>query len=243
MDYGIVRISTDKQNMERQCRNILAEYPNAVIVKETYTGTKLAGRTEFARVLKRIKKGDRLIFDSVSRMSRNAKEGWELYEKLYNEGIELIFLKEKHINTENYRKTLENQIKLEVNTGNKATDEFINSIIESMKNYTMALAKKQVMDAFKDAEEEVNRLHQRTKEGMLTAKLEGKQIGREAGTTIETKKAKAIKELILKHSKTFDGTLKDDEVMALASSVGGVHRETYYIYKKQLKEEMAKLGI
>ncbi len=240
MDYGIVRISTDKQNMERQIRNIIANFPNAEIVKETYTGTKLAGRTEFAKVLKKIKKGDRLIFDSVSRMSRNAKEGWELYEKLYNDGIELIFLKEKHINTETYRQTLENQIQIEVNTGNKATDDFINSIIESMKNYTMALAKKQVMDAFEDAEKEVKRLHQRTKEGMLTAKLEGKQIGREQGTKIETKKAKATKELILKHSKSFDGTLTDKEVMALA---GGIHKETYYIYKKQLREEMQKLGM
>lgn len=239
MDYGIVRISTDKQNMERQIRNIVAYSPNATIVKETYTGTKLAGRTEFAKVLKKVQKGDRLIFDSVSRMSRNAKEGWELYEQLFNEGIELVFLKEKHINTETYRKTLENQIQIEVNTGNKATDEFINSIIESMKKYTMALAKKQVMDAFEDAENEVKRLHQRTKEGMLTARLEGKQIGRKEGTTIETTKAKETKELILKHSKTFDGTLTDKEVMTLA----GVHRETYYIYKKQLKEEMAKLGM
>ena len=239
MDYGIVRISTDKQNMERQIRNILAYSQNATIVKETYTGTKLAGRTEFAKVLKKVKKGDRLIFDSVSRMSRNAKEGWELYEQLFNEGIELVFLKEKHINTETYRKTLENQIQIEVNTGNKATDDFINSIIESMKKYTMALAKKQVMDAFEDAENEVKRLHQRTKEGMLTARLEGKQIGRKEGTTIETTKAKETKELILKHSKTFDGTLTDKEVITLA----GVHRETYYIYKKQLKEEMAKLGI
>lgn len=231
--YGVARISTGKQNIERQIRNILAEYPDATIVKETYTGTKLEGRKDFENLLKKVQKGDRLIFDSVSRMSRNAKEGWELYEQLFNEGIELVFLKEKHINTETYRKTLENQIQIEVNTGNKATDEFINSIIESMKKYTMALAKKQVMDAFEDAENEVKRLHQRTKEGILTAKLNGKQIGRATGTKVETKKAKATKEIILKHSRDFDGTLSDVECMKLA----GVTKKTYYNYKKQLREQ------
>lgn len=172
-------------------------------------------------------------------MSRNAKEGWELYEELYNKGIELVFLKEKHINTEVYRKTLENQIKVQVSTGNEATDELINTIVEALKKYSMALAKKQVIEAFEQAEKEVKDLHQRTKEGMLTAKLEGKQIGRIQGQKVETKKAKATKELILKHSKSFDGTLTDAEVIKLA----GVHKETYYIYKKQLKEEMASLGI
>lgn len=231
--YGVARISTGKQNIERQIRNILAEYPDATIVKETYTGTKLEGRKDFENLLKKVQKGDRLIFDSVSRMSRNAKEGWELYEQLFNEGIELVFLKEKHINTETYRKTLENQIQIEVNTGNKATDEFINSIIESMKKYTLALAKKQVMDAFEDAENEVKRLRQRTKEGILTAKLNGKQIGRTTGTKVETKKAKATKEIILKHSRDFDGTLSDVECMKLA----GVTKKTYYNYKKQLREQ------
>lgn len=40
MEYGAVRISTDKQNMERQIRNILREYPQAIIIKDTYTRNK-----------------------------------------------------------------------------------------------------------------------------------------------------------------------------------------------------------
>ncbi len=43
--YGYVRISTKKQNMERiDIRNIEKEYPEAVIIKEVYTGTKFQGR-------------------------------------------------------------------------------------------------------------------------------------------------------------------------------------------------------
>ena len=39
-----------------------------------------------------------------------------------------------------------------------------------------------------------------------------------------------------KHCKTFGGSLTDKECMELAK----VHRETYYIYKKELKAEMGK---
>ena len=92
--YGYVRISTPKQNIERQVRNILARYPDAFIVREIFTGTKFLGRKELDKILKLIKSGDCIVFDSVSRMSRNAYEGCELYEELYYKGIDLIFLKE-----------------------------------------------------------------------------------------------------------------------------------------------------
>lgn len=39
MIYGYVRISTPKQSLDRQIRNIKAVEPNAVIVEEKYTGT------------------------------------------------------------------------------------------------------------------------------------------------------------------------------------------------------------
>ena len=42
--YGYCRISRKEQNIERQVRNIQREYPEAVIVREAYTGTKVEGR-------------------------------------------------------------------------------------------------------------------------------------------------------------------------------------------------------
>ena len=45
-EYGYTRISTTKQNIERQIRNILELYPKAHIIKEVYTGTKTEGRKE-----------------------------------------------------------------------------------------------------------------------------------------------------------------------------------------------------
>lgn len=234
MEYGVARISTGRQNIERQVRNILAKYPNAKIVREVYTGTKLEGRKEFENLLKILKEGDTLIFDSVSRMSRNSEEGCNLYEELFNKGINIIFLKEGYINTEVYRKALENQINLSLDTGNKATDELMQTIIAALNKYTIELAKEQIKKAFDQAEKEVQDLRQRTSEGILTARLNGKQIGQRKGAKLVTKKEKKAKEIILKHSKSFNGTLSDDECIKLA----GVSRNSYYKYKGELKGEV-----
>ena len=97
--YGYCRISQKKQSIERQIRNIKAIYPEAVIIQEAYTGTSI-DRKEWNKLYKKAKEGDTIIFDSVSRMSRNAEEGFSAYEELFTRGINLVFLKEPHINTE-----------------------------------------------------------------------------------------------------------------------------------------------
>ena len=97
--YGYCRISTGKQNIERQIRNIKRDYQEALIVEEVYTGTKTAGREKWLNLIKVVQEGDRIVFDSVSRMSRDAEEGFTAYEELYHRGIDLVFLKEPHINT------------------------------------------------------------------------------------------------------------------------------------------------
>lgn len=47
--YGYCRVSTPKQNIERQVYNILKSYPAAEIIKEEYTGTKL-DRPEWSKL-------------------------------------------------------------------------------------------------------------------------------------------------------------------------------------------------
>ena len=79
-------------------------------------------------------------------------------------------------------------------------------------------------------------MSQRTKEGLVTAKLNGKQVGREVGVGYTTKKEVEAKEIIKKHSKTFGGSLSDDDCRKLAE----VSRNTYYKYKKEIKEEYDK---
>lgn len=225
--YGYCRISTNKQSIERQHRNILSEYPGSIIVDEVFTGSKIEGRREFKKLLKNIKPGDTIIFDSVSRMSRNAEEGFKLYEELFNKGIELVFLKEPYINTETYRNTLNNN-----NIPMTGTE--VDILLKAVKEYLMILAKKQIIIAFKQSEKEVIDLQQRTKEGIETARLEGKQIGQIKGTKLVTKKSIKAKEEIIKYSKDFKGSLKDIEVMKLIR----LSRNTYYKYKKEIVREL-----
>lgn len=233
--YGYCRISRKTQSIERQERNILNAYPTAHIVKETFSGTKIQGRKELDKLLKIVKPNETIVFDSASRMSRNVDEAIELYEKLFNKNVNLIFLKEPHINTDTFKKALENQIEVNLNTGNKATDTFINGIIEALNRYTIDLAKEQIKLVFAQAQKEVEDLHIRTSEGLITARLNGKQIGQTKGAKLTTKKSIVAKEIIKKHSKDFNGTLEDSDVMKLA----GVSRNSYYKYKREIREEIA----
>lgn len=231
--YGYCRISTGKQNIDRQVRNIHAVYPDAIIVKEVYTGTKFQGRKELDKILKIIKPNDTIVFDSVSRMSRNSDEGCEEYESLFNKEITLVFLKEPHINTDVYKQALQRQLDITLNTGNNATDKFMNTIIEALNGYIMDLAKEQIKLAFEQAQKEVDDLHQRTREGIATARLNGKQIGQKQGSKLVTKKSIEAKKQIQKYSKDFEGTLTDIECMKMI----GLARNTFYKYKAEMKAE------
>ena len=226
MIYGYCRVSTKTQNIERQERNIKAVYPDAAIVKEAFTGTKVYERKAFMKLICSLKDGDTLVFDSVSRMSRNADEGVALYMELFNKGIELVFLKERYIDTKIYADNLKDRIQL--------TGAIEDEIFKGINSYFKALAEKQIRIAFEQAEKEVTDLQQRTREGMATAKLNGKQIGIPTGTKLTTKKSVAAKEIISKHCKTFGGSLSDNECIKLC----GITRKTYYNYKRQLKENI-----
>lgn len=221
--YGYARISRAKQSIERQIRNIKSSYPTAIIIEEVFTRTSL-NRKEWQKLFNKVKAGDTIVFDSVSRMSGNAEEGFNAYQELYNRDVELVFLKEPHINTATYKKALENNIEL--------TGTSVDYILEGVNKYLMALAKEQIILAFEQSEKEVSDLHQRTKEGIETARLNGKQIGQPKGAKLTTKKSLAAKEVIIKHSKDFNGSLSDDDCIKLA----GISRNSFYKYKKELKE-------
>lgn len=233
MIYGYCRISRKTQNIERQERNILNTFPDAYIIKESFTGTKLIGRKELDKLLKGVKSGDTIVFDSASRMSRNEQEAMDLYEMLFSSGVNLVFLKEPHINSEVYQRALNNQIHISLGTGNEATDKFIGEIIDALNGYTIDLAKEQIRIVFAQAQKEVDDLHKRTAEGLITARLNGKQIGMRKGAQLIVKKAAPAKEKIRKHSKSFQGTLSDQECIKLA----GVSRNTFYKYKRELREQ------
>lgn len=224
--YGYARISRPTQKIERQIQNIIREYPNASIKQEAYTGTKIEGRKEFKKLLDNVKAGDTIVFDSVSRMSRNADEGVKTYFDLFEKGVNLIFLKEHYIDTDVYAENTKDKIELQ------GTDE--DEIFKGLNNYFRKLAERQIRIAFEQAQKEVDDLHVRTSEGMREAKRKGKQIGQVAGATLNVKKKEPIKAEIKAKSKDFEGTYTDKDLM----KVLGIARNTYYKYKKELAKEL-----
>ena len=228
--YGYCRISTKKQNIERQERNILAAYPSARITKETYTGTKL-NRRGLDKILKEVRSGDTIVFDSVSRMSRNAAEGIEMYMQLFDMGVELVFLKEPHINTETYKQALSNSVEP---VGNEIADIYIEATNKALRR----LATRQIELAFGQAQKEVDDLHQRTAEGIETARRKGKRIGTPKGSVLNVKKKAPAMEFIAKHSRECGGQLNDTQCGAAAN----ICRKTIYRYKEELRMKLESKG-
>lgn len=226
MIYGYIRISTKKQNLERQERNIKNYSSNVLIVKEIFTGTTTK-RKEWEKLKKILKQNDIIIFDSVSRMSRNANEGIKEYNDLMKQGIKLIFLKEPYINTEVIQESIKQANEINLNSN----DELIKATETYIKNILMIQANKQIKIAFEQSEKEVKDLQDRTRQGIITAKLHGKQIGQKKGIKLITKKSIETKEKIKKLSKNFSGNLKDIEIIKLLK----ISRNTFYKYKKELE--------
>ena len=121
--------------------------------------------------------------------------------------------------------------------------------MEGVNRYLMELAKEQIRIAFEQAQKEVDDLRQRTREGIETARLNGKQIGQKAGSSLNVKKEQPIKKIIQEKSKDFSGSNTDIEVMAIICGTEyydekkkqkrkyNISRNTYYKYKKELLEE------
>jgi DNA invertase Pin-like site-specific DNA recombinase len=230
MIYGYARVSTPHQKLERQITNILNIYPKAQIFREHFTGTTQS-RPIWDKLINIAQKGDTIVFDSVSRMSRNATEGFEDYKRLYQQGISLIFLNEPLINTSVYENSKSNLLSISINTGNQAVDDFFKGNVQLINNFLLALAEEQIKIAFEQSEKEVVDLHTRISEGMREAKKNGVKIGLPRGTTLTTKKALECITIIKKHSKDFGGSLEDPDVIKLC----GCSRNSYYKYKKEAK--------
>ena len=156
---------------------------------------------------------------------------WAL-NKYYEMGVNLVFLKEPHINTEVYRQSVTKALSIEVNTGNDAVDDYFAGNMELINRLLMKLAQ-QIKLAFEQAEKEVTDLHQRISEGMREGKSKGSQIGLVKGTSLITKKSIECKKIIKTHSKAFGGNLSDNELIRLC----GCSRNSLYKYKREIMSE------
>lgn len=228
MIYGYARVSTSTQRIDRQIKSIERYAPGVKIYKEHYTGTKI-DRPEWNKLLKRVQPGDTIVFDEVSRMSRNAAEGFSLYKELFEKNVSLVFLKEPYINTESYRSAMSLAFPA-VQTGDEATQELLEGVLTAIHKFMLAKVEQDIYAAFERAQKEVDFLHMRTREGIEVARENGKRIGLPRGSRLTTEKSLKAKEIIRQHCVTFGGSLCDADCIKLA----GICRNTYFKYKREM---------
>lgn len=235
MKFAYIRVSTDRQNLQRQINSISAAFPE--ISPKDYFQDKFTGTTQdrpaWNKLLQKVQEGDTIIFDEVSRMSRDADEGARQYEELYKKGVNLVFLNEPYCNTDAYRAAAAASIPA---TGNEIADIYI----EATNKVLMILAKKQIHLAFEQAEKELQDKIRRVKDGM---KASGNMGGRKQGFTYTSDKVKAARAMIEKDAKEFGGTRTDAEIMRTAVIVNGekqfISRDTFYRLKREIRAERA----
>lgn len=237
--YGYCRVSTMKQSLKRQVDAIKELYPDAILITDNTTGRNF-DRLGWTKMMKALKPGETIVFDEVSRMSRDADEGFQIYQELFERGVNLVFIAEPHINTSVFR-----EVAQAPETGDKDLDE---TLIKGLNEYLMRLAEKQIRIAFEKSQSEVDHNSRRTSKSLKEKQKRNeelkmqhpddyqnqpdfRQIGQPKGAKLTTKKSIKAKEVILKRSKDFNGDLSDIEVMKLT----GIARGTYYKYKRELK--------
>lgn len=92
MIIGYARVSTQDQNLDRQMDNLQARGCER-IYKEKMTGTT-AARPEFEKMLATLRKGDTLVVDSFSRLSRSTKHLLKVIDDLDAQGVAIVSIKE-----------------------------------------------------------------------------------------------------------------------------------------------------
>lgn len=137
------------------------------------------------------------------------------------------------MNTDSYKESMQGIFSTEIQSGDNATDDLVNSIMAAINRFMMNKVERDIQKAFEQAQKEVDYLHQRTKEGIETARLNGKQIGLEKGTKLVTKKSIEAKKQILKYNKSFNGSLTNEDTWKLI----GISKTSFYKYKEELLAE------
>ena len=157
--FGYVRISSKDQNEARQIKNMLdAGVHERDIYIDKQSG-KNFDRPQYQAMKdpSRLREGDTIVFDSITRMGRNMDETLKEYRWFVENGINLEFIKEPMINT------------------NNETDDVILKAIQQ--------AVLVILTAF--SEKERSDIRVRQAEGIEAAKRKGTKFGRPLKTLPE----------------------------------------------------------
>lgn len=148
--YGYVRVSTKEQNEARQ----LAAFDVAGILPENIYLDKRSGadfdRTQYRRLLRRLKAGDTLVVKSIDRLGRNYEEILEQWRIITKEKRAAIVVLDMPL--------------LDTGQSRDLTGTLIADIVLQLLSYV--------------AQTEREFIHQRQAEGIAAAKARGVKFGR-----------------------------------------------------------------
>lgn len=86
--YLYVGSSTEKQDVDEQAQSLINKYPHDIVVREPNVDP--GAKPKLSRLLKRLKRGDRLIIHDVSRLGRSIRAVAAVTADLERQGIMLI---------------------------------------------------------------------------------------------------------------------------------------------------------
>ncbi len=171
MILGYIRVSTDKQDNQKQKHLILehAHSNNLKIddfIEVEISSSKSEKLRKITELKERLQKNDTLIVAELSRLGRNMMDVMNLIQELSDKGIKLIFIRQP-----------------ELSTFNSAHNKLLLAIYSYF------------------AESEREFISMRTRQGLAAAKASGKKLGRRPGQKVKSKYdpyLEKIKEMLLK---------------------------------------------
>lgn len=101
MNYGYIRVSTDRQSTENQKFEIknYSKGKDIIIdewIEETISSTKKLDDRKFGQLLAKMKKGDILIVSEISRMGRNLMQIMKILHDCMEKDIRVLTIKEHY---------------------------------------------------------------------------------------------------------------------------------------------------
>jgi len=101
MNYGYIRVSTDKQTVKNQrfeIQNFAKERSLGIDmwIEETISATKRLEERKFGSLLKRLQKGDQLVVTELSRLGRNLMQIMSILHLCMEKDIKVYTVKEHY---------------------------------------------------------------------------------------------------------------------------------------------------
>ncbi|MFZ3576770.1 recombinase family protein [Virgibacillus sp. DJP39] len=150
--FAYIRVSSKDQNEARQVDTMQRLGVNERDVYVDKVSGKNTNRPQYQALKTQARKGDTVIFDSITRMSRNMNDIKAEFKYFVDKGVSLQFVHEPMLNT-------------------TATDENGDVLQRAISDIILTL-----LSAF--AEKERTDINERQAEGIAAAKRNGKQLGR-----------------------------------------------------------------